>query len=235
MCVVALALNAHPHWRLVLAANRDEFHARASAPLARWDGSDGQIIGGRDLVSGGTWLGVTETGRLAVVTNIRTGHPPDPDKASRGSLISDFLRGDSGFAQLDNYNAFSLFAVDRDQSWFAANRPSPMVQPLGEGIHSLSNGLPADPWPRRETLHDALTGWLNADRPDSNALFDLLADETPLTTDDGHAPVFIRNATYGTRCSTVVVVDGEGSGTIIERRFGPGGIASGQSSVAFHF
>lgn len=235
MCVVAAAIDCHPKYRLVLAANRDEFHSRPSAPLARWDGEDAHIIAGRDLQSGGTWLGVSEHGRIAVVTNIRTGLPPDEDKASRGALVSNFLRGDSGFAGLDNYNAFSLFAIDRKHGWFAANRPEAMVEPLGQGIHSLSNGLPADPWPRRETLHSALAGWLAANQPDPLTLFDVLTDETPLSGDDGHAPIFIRNPVYGTRCSTVVVVDRKGNGTIIERRFDSSGTISGQSNIAFHF
>jgi uncharacterized protein with NRDE domain len=107
MCVVAIALNAHPRWQLVLAGNRDEFHARPSAPLARWKGKDSHILGGRDLQSGGTWLGVSEQGRLAVVTNIRTGHPPDSEKASRGALVADFLSGKSTFDDLDRYNPFT--------------------------------------------------------------------------------------------------------------------------------
>ena len=113
MCVVALALNAHPKWSIILAGNRDEHHARASAPLAQWEGADSHIIAGRDLVSGGTWLGVSTTGRLAVVTNIRTGALPDPDKRSRGDLVADYLRGAPlpPLDALDDYNPFSLLTL----------------------------------------------------------------------------------------------------------------------------
>ncbi len=90
MCVVAVAIDAHPRWRLVVAGNRDEYHARASAPLARWDEVSG-IIAGRDLVSGGSWMGVSEAGRFAVVTNIRDADGPDPAKLSRGALVADWL------------------------------------------------------------------------------------------------------------------------------------------------
>ncbi|RZJ88461.1 MAG: hypothetical protein EON88_21285, partial [Brevundimonas sp.] len=92
MCVLALAWQAHPGWRLVLAANRDERHDRASAPLARWTDAP-TVLGGRDLVSGGTWLGVSNEGRLAVVTNLHTGAPPDPQAPSRGQLLKDLLTG----------------------------------------------------------------------------------------------------------------------------------------------
>jgi uncharacterized protein with NRDE domain len=233
MCVVALALNAHPHWQLVLAANRDEFHARPSAPLTRWEGADSHIIAGRDLQSGGTWLGVSETGRLAVVTNIRTGFLPDPDKLSRGALIADFLSRISAFEDLDRYNPFSLFAIDGNAARFAANRPQPTVARLDAGIHSLSNGLPEDAWPRREWLHAALGQWLSRDAAIPDELFELLADESPLSADDSHAPIFIRDERYGTRCSTVVVIDNEGVGRIIERRFGPNGLGQDETRIAF--
>lgn len=235
MCVVATALDAHPRWRIVLAGNRDEFHARPSAPLARWDGEDSHIIGGRDLQSGGTWLGVSEAGRLAVVTNIRTGQSPDPAKLSRGALISGFLRGEPVFDQdLDSYNPFSLFAVDGQQGWFAANRPIANVTKLSDGIHSLSNGLPGEAWPRRHHLQEALADWLSRDSA-PEALLDILSDETPLSDDDDHAPIFIRAEHYGTRCSTVVVVDRMGNGQIIERCFGPNGTSQGETAIPFDF
>jgi uncharacterized protein with NRDE domain len=235
MCVVAIALDADPRWRLVLAGNRDEFHARPSAPLARWEGPDSHIIAGRDLQSGGSWLGVSETGRVAVVTNIRTGFLPDPDKLSRGALITDFLSGRTAFDDLTRYNPFSLFAIDGNEARFAANRPQPMVSQLGTGIYSLSNGLPADAWPRKEQLHLAVSNWLEMADAKPDQLLDLLSDETPLSADDDHSPIFIRDEHYGTRCSTVVAVDRGGSGVIVERRFGPDGLATGETQIAFNW
>jgi uncharacterized protein with NRDE domain len=235
MCVVAIALDDHPRWRLVLAGNRDEFHARPSAPLARWDGTDSHIIGGRDLQSGGTWLGVSEAGRLAVVTNIRTGLPPDPDKTSRGAVVADCLHGKTSFDNLGQYNPFSLFALDGNTGWFVANRPQPLVRKLESGVHSLSNGLPDQIWPRRECLHFAMSQWLQAEDFQLQKLLDLLSDEAPLSDEAGQSPIFIRNEHYGTRCSTVVAVDRLGQGTIIERRFGPDGSPLGETQLTFNW
>src|ERR1700744_764473 len=96
MCVLAFAWAAHPRWRMVLAGNRDELHARPSAPLARWETRD--ILAGRDLASGGTWLGVSEAGRLPVVPSLRGYGPPVPDRASRGALVTDLIAGTGRYA-----------------------------------------------------------------------------------------------------------------------------------------
>ena len=230
MCVVALALDAHSVWRIVLAGNRDEFHARSSAPLARWEDTDSHIIAGRDLVSDGTWLGVSETGRIAVVTNIRTDVLPDPAKASRGDLVTDYLRGKSApsLATLDSFNAFSLITIGPDGATLTANRPVPMTEPIPAGIHGLSNGLPHEDWPRKSRLMDAFGEVINSadDLPD--AMLDLLLSES---IDDS---IFIRDDVYGTRCSTLVLVDYDGAGLILERRFGPDGGTMGQTAMQFH-
>jgi uncharacterized protein with NRDE domain len=229
MCVVALALNTHPKWRLVLAANRDELHARPSAPLARWDGGDSHIIAGRDLVSGGTWLGVSETARLAVVTNIRTGTLPDPEKLSRGALVADYLRGQSqpAVAVLDQYNPFSLLTIGPEGATLCANRPAPMITPLPDGIHGLSNGEIGEDWPRKDRLMQAFTDCLSSNDDLAEALLALLASES---IDDS---IFIRNGVYGTRCSSVVLVDYEGVGLILERRFAADGLRLGETEVSF--
>src|SRR5438093_10047665 len=120
MCILALAWQAHPRWHLVVAGNRDELHARPSAPLARWDQPE-HVIAGRDLKSGGTWLGVSEQGRMAVVTNLRGYGNPEPDRASRGALVTDVLSGDGRYAdpsgaKLSDFNPFNLILVDRAQA-----------------------------------------------------------------------------------------------------------------------
>ncbi len=231
MCVVALALNTHPKWRLVLAANRDELHTRPSAPLARWEGADSHIIAGRDLVSGGSWLGVSETGRLAVVTNIRADTPPDPVKTSRGDLVADYLRGHNGLnvGTLDGFNAFSLLTIGPEGATLCANRPIPMTELLPDGIHGLSNGAPHEDWPRKDRLMTAFADCLNSHNDLSAALLDLLASET---IDDS---IFIRNAVYGTRCSSVVLVDDKGVGSIKERRFGRDGFETASTKINFAF
>lgn len=229
MCVVALALNTHAKWRLVLAANRDELHTRPSAPLARWHGADSHIIAGRDLVSGGTWLGVSETGRLAVVTNIRTDAPPDLAKSSRGDLVADYLRGHSqpALAALDQYNPFSLVTIGPEGATLIANRPSPMIEQLPDGIHGLSNGEIGTDWPRKDRLMQAFTDCLNSDEDLVEALLDLLASESI----DGS--IFIRNEVYGTRCSSVVLVDYDWHGLVIERQFAADGLQERQAAISF--
>ena len=231
MCVVALALNTHPKWRIILAGNRDEFHARPSAPLARWDDADSHIIAGRDLVSGGSWLGVSETGRLAVVTNIRTDTSPDPTKVSRGDLVTGYLRGKGAPAleTLDQFNAFSLITIGPEGATLCANRPAAMVEPMSSGIHGLSNGLPQESWPRKDRLMQAFTDCLHTEGDLTTALLALLASES---IDDS---IFFRNDIYGTRCSTVVLVSHQGAGQITERRFGPDGVTLGETELLFQF
>ena len=229
MCVVALALDAHPKWRIILAGNRDEFHARPSAPLERWEGEDSHIIAGRDLVSGGTWLGVSERGRMAVVTNIRTDTPPDPAKASRGDLVADYLRGKGTPAldALDRFNAFSLITIGPEGANLTANRPAPMTLPIPPGIHGLSNGLPNEAWPRKSRLMAAFSDVLSTANDLRDAILGLLASES---IDDS---IFIRDDIYGTRCSTVVLVDTDGAGLMIEQCFEPSGSKLSKSQMAF--
>jgi uncharacterized protein with NRDE domain len=229
MCVVAAAFDIHPEYGLVLAANRDEFHDRPSAPLARWAGEDSHILAGRDLQSGGTWLGVSEQGRVAVITNIRTGGMPDPDKASRGELVTDYLcgKGERALAALDRYNPFSLLTIGPEGAMLSANRPAPLTEALAPGIHGLSNGEPNASWPRKERLMQAFSECLTSKTDLREALFALLAG---VSIDDS---IFIRNAVYGTRCSTVVLVDRSGRGSIIERRFDQSGNATGENAIAF--
>jgi uncharacterized protein with NRDE domain len=230
MCVVAIAFKAHPKWQLIVAGNRDEYHARPSAPLSVWnDGS--AIIGGRDMVSGGAWMGVSPTGRFAVVTNIRDADGPDAQKRSRGVLVADWLQYGALPDDLDRFNPFSLFVSDRDNAMLVSNRPTPMSLSLVEGIHGLSNAVANEHWPRKDRLVNALASW-GAESPDHpERLLDLLGDEEP--RDRGAYPVFIRSPIYGTRCSTIVAIDRKGQGRITERRFDSDGGAVGETCIEF--
>jgi uncharacterized protein with NRDE domain len=170
MCVVALAWNAHPRWRVVLAGNRDEFHVRPAAALARWDTPQG-LIAGRDLVGGGTWAGVSEAGRLAVIVNVRGGMP-DPEKASRGELVTAALAGDFA-ADVSTFNPFAMVVADRGTARLVSNFPDPVTCQLGDGVHSLSNGLPGEPWPRRVKLEAAMSDWLGSNQAPETLFGDL--------------------------------------------------------------
>ncbi len=230
MCVVAVAWQAHPEWRLLVAGNRDEFHARASAPLAIW-GSNVTVMAGRDLVSGGSWMGVSDTGRFAVVTNIRDADGPDLSKTSRGALVSDWLSSGDIPEDVTEFNPFNLIVSDSHTAQLISNRPGPTRDALAAGIHGLSNAIPNEHWPRKDRMLAHLANWLAGPAEQPELLLDMLGDEE--VRDSETYPVFIRSPLYGTRCSTVVAVDQAGQGRIIERRFGADGISTGETVLRF--
>lgn len=251
MCVLALAWQAHPRWRLVVAGNRDELHGRPAAPLARWE-SPGPVIAGRDLEAGGTWMGVSEQGRFAVVTNLRGYGSPMPGRASRGALVTDLLAGEGAHADpervaLGAFNPFNLIFVDGDGAHFLSNHPAETRSALGHGVYGLSNGALDEPWPKTLQLKGALLDWIVADAQTPERLFDALAQDAlpdygiaPSSASDvpqeaALSPIFIRNPLYGTRCSTVVAIDTQGRGLIIERRFDMDGEESGETALRFEW
>ncbi|MFM5886434.1 MAG: NRDE family protein [Novosphingobium sp.] len=229
MCVAAIAWQAHPRWALVAIGNRDEFHARPTAPLHDW--GDGRLAG-RDLQAGGTWLGVSD-GRFGLVTNLRVPGYPQSELASRGALVSDWLRGHQPDA-VEAMNPFNLWLADRQCLRFVSNHPEAERIELEPGIHGLSNGARGDRWFKTARLEAALAQWLDGTH-DPADLFSALADPTPQSADpeDAFSSVFIRNPAYGTRCSTVVLVDAGGQGRIIERRFDAAGETTGETALAF--
>ena len=249
MCVVAFAWSAHPRWRFVLAGNRDEFHGRPTAPLAPWP--DSRLLAGRDLQSGGTWVGIGPAGKVAVVTNVRDGLPPPHAGPSRGALPVAFLSGDltaeACTAALEPaaaaYAPFHLVLADAGGCWHLGNHP-PGRERLAPGVHGISNGRLDAPWPKTRRLASALADWLDADADDPGALWLALAGERPADDDElpdtgvGLAlertlsPVFIRGPRYGTRASTLIVVDHAGRAVIHERRFGPAGTPEGETRLS---
>lgn len=251
MCVLSLAWRAHPRWRLIMAGNRDELHARPAAPLAAWEGAGGGaaggVLAGRDLLSGGTWAGVSDQGRFAVVTNIGGYGPPDPERASRGALVSDLLGGQGRYAaatvdDLDDFNPLNLISVEDDRALFWSNRPDRVRTRLEPGVYGLSNGALDEPWPKTDRLKALLGDWLAgpAERPQD--LLDGLQEgrevETPRPApgaafDAAASPIFIRNPLYGTRCGTVVAVGADGRGLIAERRFDARGGRIGETVLSF--
>jgi uncharacterized protein with NRDE domain len=241
MCVLALAWQAHRRWRLVAAGNRDEFHARAALPLAHWDSPAG-VIAGRDAVGGGTWLGVNEAGRFAVVTNLRGFGAPDPGKASRGALVTDMLNGAEA-GDLEGYNPFNLITIDRARATYLTNRPQAVRMDLTPGMNGLSNGVRDALWPKTRQLLAGVSDWLAAGDEAIEPLFAALRDEREPTDERAGqderepitSPVFIRNPVYGARCSTVVTVDRDGNGLIAERRFDAAGDLTGETRLAFRW
>jgi uncharacterized protein with NRDE domain len=249
MCVLAFAWRAHPHWLLLAAGNRDEYHARPAAPLERWD-DPAHLIAGRDLQSGGTWLGLSEQGRFAVVTNLRGFGAPEPGRASRGALVTDYLAGSGAWADPDTaplaeLNPVNLIVADRRRARFLSNRPDTLRTALAPGVYGLSNGSLDEPWPKTMRLKSVLLDWITGPRANPALLFGGLREEAlpdigldpPLPSDvpqePNHSPIFIRNPVYGTRCSTIVAIDMAGRGTITERRFSPEGMETGRTALSF--
>ncbi|MHA6206120.1 NRDE family protein [Dyella soli] len=249
MCLIAFAWNVHPRWRLLLAGNRDEFHARPSLPLMRWE--QPPIIAGKDLEGGGTWLGATDGGRCSVVTNVRD--PRDPQLGrSRGLLSLDYLDGsadavahaDGLLASARDYRPFNLLTFDTRAAFYLGNRPEPRAQAITPGVHGLSNADFNTPWPKTRALMGQLQAWLDAGTDDDFApLFAALADprgypdqELPdtgvgLERERWLSSAFIRGEHYGTRASTVVAIGHDGRGLVAERRFGPFGREEGETVV----
>jgi uncharacterized protein with NRDE domain len=257
MCLIAIAWRSHPRFPLVLIANRDEFHQRAAA-AAGFDPEAPGIYGGRDLVAGGSWLQVSTRGRLAAVTNVRTGSLAEKKPRSRGWLVRDFVRRDVGASEFaaatghagGEYGPFNLLLWDGETLAFASNHPRPHDLSVSAGLHAMSNGAFDAPWPKSGHATRALSAWL-AKAPGASEgvspaslapLFDALADTgvapdalLPHTGVDREleralSPPFVSGPRYGTRCSSVVIVQ-NGHLVFAERRFGPSAVAAGESFV----
>lgn len=248
MCLIYVAWRRHSRYRLVVAANRDEYHARPAAPAHWWDDAPG-LLAGRDLTAGGTWLGVDSSGRFAALTNYQGPSPGLADTPSRGALVSDFLAGDESAGHYlrriagegHRYNGFSLLAMDGDSLAFASNRSREMVT-LGAGVYGLSNHLLDTPWPkvtegkaelerlvREPDLHipDLLT--LLAERGSATANALCADNGSDLRRMRWRSSRFILGGDYGTRTSTVVLLDSDGAGVFVERSFDSRGRAIGDA------
>lgn len=242
MCLIGFALDHHPRYRLVLAANRDEFHERPASHAHFWTDRPG-LLAGRDEVAHGTWLGLGVDGRLAAVTNFREALPRDPDKRSRGELVTGFLEAEEGAeshalevaGRGDEYAGFSLLLFDRSGAWFVSNRDGRPGR-IGPGVHALSNHLIDTPWPKVRRIRETLSRETARRRPSSRRLLEALRDERPAARSDlpdtgvgeelerALSPPFISGDRYGTRCSTLVMIARGGRVHFEERAFGPGGI-----------
>ena len=252
MCLVAFAWKAHPHYRLVLAANRDEFHSRPAEPLHWWpDRPD--ILAGRDLLAGGTWLGVSRSGRFATVTNYREDLQRQHRGRSRGELVTGFLASATdplrycSRIEAADYAGFSLLAMAGEAAAYVSNRGDEPRE-LARGVYGLSNASLDTPWDKVVRTKAGLQSLLQASKQqalDPAPLFDMLRDAEPAPDNDyagtGLSPIlaravsapFISTPDYGTRCSTVVLVSSSGVVEIYERRFDRFGAPGGEASFSF--
>ncbi|MFQ5754846.1 MAG: NRDE family protein [Acidiferrobacterales bacterium] len=241
MCILLLSLQQHPQYPLIVAANRDEFYDRPTSAAAFWDDAP-HVLAGRDLRQGGTWLGITRQGRFAALTNFRDSDSPPAERPSRGHLVSKFLlSGVPPEAYLravaqraDQYNGFSLIAGQGDHFFFYSNREG-QVRRLDPGVYGLSNHLLNTPWPKVTRGTQNLSELLSAGGdPEPDVLFATLADgaiaedaELPdtgigLARERLLSPLFISGTHYGTRSSTVVLIDNDRKVTFVERTFDRG-------------
>lgn len=252
MCLVAFAWRAHPKYRLILAANRDEFHSRPAEPLHWWPDSPG-VLAGRDRKAGGTWLGISKTGRFATVTNYREDLQREHRGRSRGELVTGFLMSTGSPLQYcsnlepADFAGFNLLAMEGESAAYVSNRGDE-ARELAPGIYGLSNASLDTPWSkvlRSKAAMQSLLQERKERRLDPAPLFDMLSDAEPASNDDyagtGLPPElaravsspFISTPDYGTRCSTVVLVSSAGAVEIWERRFNRSGEPEGQSSLSF--
>jgi uncharacterized protein with NRDE domain len=250
MCLLVLAWRIHPRYPLVVAANRDEFHERPAAALASWPAPE-QILAGRDLRAHGTWLALDRGRRFGVVTNFRELQRPRANAPSRGELIPQYLRSAAGpqqfFAALEGqaaeYSGFNLLLADAGSLWYGSNRSTPFARALAPGVHGLSNESLDTPWPKLQRVRRGFEDWLqDAPAADPARLFALLADRTRvsneaelphtgLTREWEHvlSSPFVQDPDYGTRCSTVLLLESSGACYLAERRFDAHGNTQGET------
>lgn len=252
MCLAILALGAHPRYRVVIAANRDEFHARTALPAHWW--AEGWLAG-RDLAGGGTWLGLTRAGRWALLTNVRDPARFDPLAPSRGALVTRVLAEPAAamttvpavVAAGRRHNGFNLLAGDAGDAHWGSNRVDG-ARALAPGIHGLSNHLLDTPWPKVVRSKAAVAAWCAAGAGggrDLEPLFEILRDRRPAA--DAELPAtgipldrerllsapFIVSEGYGTRCSTVLAIGVDGAARFVERSFDPAGRETGEVDFRF--
>ncbi len=227
MCLILVAWRVHADYPLVVAANRDEFFARPTAPAAFWKHAP-QVLAGRDLEAGGTWMGVTRNGRFAALTNFRDPAQNRSGAPSRGALVAEFLTGSEApqdyleriAARGSAYNGYNLLAGDGETLWWSSNMGGSPRQ-LEPGVYGISNHLLDTPWPKVGAGKTALAQALDR-LPDDRSLFALLRDDgihadeqlpqtgIPLDWERLLSSAFVKSPDYGTRGSTVMCVASDG-------------------------
>jgi uncharacterized protein with NRDE domain len=222
MCLIFTAINYHPLYKLIVAANRDEFYSRKTAAAGYWtDYPD--VLGGRDLEAGGTWMGMTKKGKISMLTNYRDPKNIKTNAPSRGFLVADFLEQEVEAASYlkriepSKYNGFNLILGDVNNLWYLSNYKEGITK-LDNGLYGLSNALLNTPWPKVVRGKMKLAPILGRSDVNKEELMEFLYD-TEVATENlpntGVSPdlekalssMFIKTPNYGSRCSTVVLVD----------------------------
>jgi uncharacterized protein with NRDE domain len=250
MCLIVLAWRARPDLPLAIAANRDEWRERPAEP-AHWWAEHPDLLAGRDLQAGGTWMGITRQGRFAAVTNFRDPSDKRSTARSRGTLVTEFLLGKDSparflaslSARAEEYNGFNLVLGDQESLFYYGSREGE-PRAIEPGVHALSNHLLDEPWPKVVRGRERMQAALEARDP-SSALFDLLADVdgapdellpqtgVGLAWERRLASALITGQGYGTRASTVLTVAASGKAVLEERTREPDGSVGGVVTERF--
>lgn len=249
MCLITFGFQTRPGYRLILAANRDEYHDRPAEALHWWPDRP-EVLAGRDLQAGGTWLAVSRAGRFATVTNYRETLVERRVGQSRGDLVTGFVAGAEspldycGNIAENRFAGFSLLVAAGDQLAYMSNRGD-APRALTPGVYALSNASLDTPWNKVLRSKEAMRSQLTQASVDVEMLFALLLDRTPSPGTPGlieglspelaraiSAP-FIITENYGTRCSTVLLIEDSGRVDIYERRFDRRGIKVGEHHCEF--
>lgn len=235
MCLIFLAINQHPVYPLIIAANRDEFYNRQTAPADFWNDHP-TILGGRDLEAKGTWMAMTTTGRISMITNYRDPKNIDPKAPSRGQLVSDFLTSEQTAPEYlkeveqngKRYNGYNLIVGNLESLYYYSNYRSG-IDLIPNGIHGLSNHLLDTPWPKVKQGKEQFQDILLQSEINPEALFQFLKNEDKapdallpetgigLERERALSSMFIKTKGYGTRCSTVILINHQKEVSFTER------------------
>jgi len=242
MCLITFAYKKHPKYELILAGNRDEFYERPTRPAQFWE-EEGKpnLLAGKDLKAGGTWLGIHKDGRWGALTNYRDPTIVRKDPPSRGELVLNYLNSDHSAIEYlqdlstsaQDYNGFNLLLWDSEHFYHFSNQ-SKRMETIDPGIHGISNALLDTSWPKLNKANDRLEKLISSEDINKEDLFDLLMDQSK--ADDDNLPVtgiprdlekaissiFIKTENYGTRCSTLLLIDRDGNVDFTERTYKPG-------------
>ena len=235
MCLIFLSLDCHPTYKLIVVANRDEFYSRKTAPAQFWkDHPD--VLGGRDLEAGGTWMGVSKSGSVSMVTNYRDPKNINPSAPSRGHLVSDFLMNDEdpleylGWVERSGYqyNGFNLIVGKKSDLYYYSNYKE-VIEKITPGIHGLSNHFLDTPWPKVTAGVNKMRPLMEEKDPDPDALLNAIYDDTiaqdhelpdtgiGLERERWLSAMFIKSPGYGSRSSTVLMIDRSDHVVFVER------------------
>jgi uncharacterized protein with NRDE domain len=250
MCLIGFSWLNHPDYKLVLVANRDEFYQRPSLPLSKWESG---IYAGRDLLAGGTWLGMSESGRFAAVTNFRENVDPPKDYLTRGDLVKDFLEGnddpktylESIIPHRESYQGFNLLLGTSEELFYYSNKSTEYVK-VEAGIYGLSNAYLNTSWPKVDGVKKELEEILSSHQISEEDFFKMMRDdaifdsELPQTgfgeeIEKALTPKFIRYLpkSYGTVNTTLVFWNHDGTVNLLERTFDPVNLQPADQKITF--